>query len=140
MLRIKETLRQAIIDHALKDAPIEACGVIAGKNFCGNDTDRLIKMDNMAEEWGTSFEFDPHQQLAVWNDMETRREVPVVIYHSHTKHRAQPSNRDVDGAVLRQTHHVIVSTLDRESPEFRSFVLQNGNLIEESIEVLEWKQ
>lgn len=137
MLQIKATMVQAIIDHALSDAPIEACGLILGPVQDGNVKDRLIRMDNIAEEWGTSFEFDPRQQMAVWNDMESRGEVPVAVYHSHTKHSAQPSSRDADGAVLPKAHYIIVSTLDKDTPDFRSYVKQNNQLIEETIEVIE---
>lgn len=136
MLRIKASTRQAIIDLAITDAPIEVCGLILGETYCGSSNDRLIQMDNIAEEWGTSFEFDPEQQLAVWNDMESRGEVPVAIYHSHTKHSAQPSNRDEDGAVLSATHYIIVSVLDSDNPVFKSYAKRGGRLIEEEIEVI----
>lgn len=134
MLWIKTSTKQAIIDHALEDSPIEACGVIAGKIYTGGADDRLIKMDNVAEEWGTSFQFDPDQQIGIWNDMESRGELPVAIYHSHTKHRAVPSDRDQKGAWMNRSHHIIVSTLDRDNPEFKSFVLVDGCLIQEEIE------
>jgi proteasome lid subunit RPN8/RPN11 len=137
MLRIRQDLKQAIIDHAMEDAPIEACGIIAGKDYCGNSADRLIKMDNIAEDWEVGFAFDPQQQLAIWNDLEDRGEVPTVIYHSHTKHSARPSNRDADGAILKQTHYVIVSTVNAlPFPDFRSFTIRNGELLEERVEII----
>lgn len=136
MLKIRAVLKQAIIDHALSDAPIEACGVIVGNMFTGGVRDRLIKMDNIAEEWGTSFQFDPNAQLALWNDMEWRSEVLVAVYHSHTRHDAYPSERDVAGALWPDTHYIIVSVKEPTAPVFKSYFLNNGDLVPEPIEEL----
>jgi proteasome lid subunit RPN8/RPN11 len=138
MFHIKLSYKQAIIDHALANKPIEVCGVIAGATYSGQQSDRLIRMDNVAEEWGTSFEFDPHQQIGVWQDAELRGEVIVAIYHSHTKHDARPSTRDIAGAAAVDplTRHIIVSVRDEE-PDFRVWLINNGEVSEQKVEVIE---
>lgn len=119
---------QAIIDHALSVAPIEACGIIAGFSYAGSNRDRLIRMNNVAVEWGTNFEFEPSQQVSVWQDIEWRDEVVVAIYHSHTRHPAVPSQRDIAGAdaVDPFTRHIIVSVVDPEDPEIAVFQIKDG--------------
>lgn len=136
MLKIKLAFKQAIIEQAREDRPLEACGVIVGKAYGGGADDRLIKMDNIAEEWGTSFQFDPDAQLALWNDMEWRNEVLVAVYHSHTRHDAYPSERDIAGALWPGTHYIIVSVKEPTAPVFKSYFLNNGDLVPEPIEEL----
>lgn len=127
--------REAIIDHALSQKPIEACGIIAAKFWYGGPTSRLVRMENHAEEWGTSFEFEPEQQLAVWNDLEQRNEVVAAVYHSHTKHPAWPSERDIAGAraIDSLTTHLIVS-VQYERPVLRGFFVSGLGINEIHIE------
>lgn len=129
--------KQAILDHALSQDPIEACGIIAGSRSATTPIgqDRLIRMNNVAEEWGTAFEFDPEQQLAVWNDIEERNEVVLAVYHSHTKHPAYPSVRDIAGApaVSSRAVHIIVSVMSGLI-ETRAFYIENGEVTEVELE------
>jgi [CysO sulfur-carrier protein]-S-L-cysteine hydrolase len=82
VLRIDRSLIDAIVGHARRDHPDEACGVVAGP--AGSDVpSRHIPMDNAARSM-TFYEFDSMEQLRVWREMDDRDEEPVVIYHSHT--------------------------------------------------------
>lgn len=136
--QLKRSHRQAIIDQALANKPIEICGVIAGMSWHGGSQARLIQMDNVADEWGIRFEFDEAQQIGVWNDIERRNEVPAAIYHSHTKHDAFPSKYDIAGAaaVDFRTHHIIVS-VHGDTPELRAFLIVLGHVKLIEIEVIE---
>lgn len=79
---VRADLVDAILAHARRDHPDEACGVLAGPQ--GSDRPhRHILMTN-AERSPTFYRFDSGEQLAVWQEMEGAGEVPVVIYHSHT--------------------------------------------------------
>lgn len=130
MFQIRRIHKQAIIDHAQSFKPIEACGLLAAATYGGNAQSRLIRMNNVAEEWGDSFEFEPEQQLAVWNDLEERGEVVAAIYHSHTKHSAYPSARDIAGAraVDPRTVHIVVSVMS-EITETRAFSISPGGTV-----------
>ena len=73
--------------------PDEACGVIAGPE--GSDRpERFIPMLNAARS-PTFYEFDSGDLLRLYRDMDSRDEVPVVIYHSHTATEAYPSRTDI---------------------------------------------
>ena len=96
MLEIRRDLVDAIVAHARRDHPDEACGVIAGPE--GSDRpERLIEMAN-AERSPTFYRFDSMEQLKVWREMDARDEEPVVIYHSHTATEAYPSRTDISYA------------------------------------------
>ncbi len=92
MLVIRADLVNAMVAHARRDHPDEACGVLAGPE--GSDRpERHIPMTN-AERSPTFYRLDSGEQLKVWRAMEDADEVPVVIYHSHTATEAYPSRTD----------------------------------------------
>src|SRR3712207_3192115 len=96
VLTIDAAILAAIVAHARRDHPDEACGVVAGA--VGTDVpSRHIPMDNAARSM-TFYEFDSMEQLRVWREMDDLDEEPVVIYHSHTASEAYPSRTDISFA------------------------------------------
>ena len=133
VLRIDRALVAAMVAHARRDHPDEACGVIAGP--AGSDTPvRLVEMVN-AERSPTFYRFDSAEQLAVWRAMDDADEEPVVIYHSHTATEAYPSRTDVKFAGEPGAHYVLVSTRDPELAEVRSYRIVDGEITEEPVEL-----
>ena len=134
MLVITQDLVDAIVAHARRDHPDEACGVIAGPARSGQP-ERFIPMTN-AERSPTFYRFDSMEQLHVWREMEDRHEKPVVIYHSHTATEAYPSRTDISLAAEPDAHYVLVSTRDPDSAEVRSFRILDGQVDEEEVRVV----
>jgi proteasome lid subunit RPN8/RPN11 len=134
VLELRQDLYDAIVAHARRDHPDEACGVIAGP--AGSDRpERFIAMDN-AERSPTFYRFDAMEQFRVWKEMDERDEEPVVIYHSHTATEAYPSRTDISLASEPGAHYVLVSTRDPETVELRSFRIVDGEVTEEPVEIL----
>ena len=143
MLTLDQEIYDAIVAHAKKDHPDEACGVVAGPE--GSDRpERFLPMVNAARS-PTFYEFDPVDLLELYKDMEAREEEPVVIYHSHTATEAYPSRTDISYASEPEAHYVLVSTrhhgeqtgLAGDEVEFRSFRIVDGAVTEEDVEVIE---
>lgn len=135
MLSIDRSLYDAIVAHARKDHPDEACGILAGP--AGSDRpERHVPMVN-AERSPTFFRFDPQEQLAVWRELDDRDEEPVVIYHSHTSTEAYPSRTDISLAAEPDAHYVLVSTREPDTEEFRSYRIVDGEVTEEEVRVVE---
>lgn len=135
MLEIRRDLVDAIVAHARRDHPDEACGVIAGPE--GSDRpERLIEMAN-AERSPTFYRFDSMEQLKVWREMDARDEEPVVIYHSHTATEAYPSRTDISYASEPNAHYVLVSTRHPSEHEVRSYRVVDGVVTEEPVNVVE---
>ncbi|NEE01586.1 Mov34/MPN/PAD-1 family protein [Phytoactinopolyspora halotolerans] len=135
MLTIRRDLVDAIVAHARKDHPDEACGVIAGP--AGSDRpERFIPMLNAARS-PTFYEFDSMDLLQLYREMDDRDEEPVVIYHSHTATEAYPSRTDISYASEPHAHYVLVSTRDEHEEEFRSFRIVDGEVIEEEVKVVD---
>ncbi len=122
----------AIVAHARRDHPDEACGVVAGRD--GRAT-RVIEMAN-AERSPTFYRFEAHEQLRVWREMDDADEVPFVIYHSHTATEAHPSRTDISLASEPDAHYLLVSTRDPEETEVRSFRIVEGTVAEEPVSVV----
>ena len=135
MLTISRSLYEKIIEHARKDHPDEACGIIAGPE--GSDTPtRYIPMLNAARS-PTFYEFDSGEQFRVWREMADSDEEAVVVYHSHTATEAYPSRTDISYAGEPQAHYVLVSTRDESETEFRSYRIIDGKVTEEPVQISE---
>ncbi len=137
MLTIPQEIRDAIVAHAKRDHPDEACGVVAGPE--GSDrAERFVPMVNAAGS-PTFYEFDSTELLALYKDMDARDEEPVVIYHSHTATEAYPSRTDIGLASEPNAHYVLVSTREHgnsDGPvEFRSYRIIDGVVTEEEVTI-----
>ena len=139
MLTIAREHLDAMIAHARRDHPDEACGVIVGPE--GSDSaERLVAMTN-AERSPTFFRFDPAEQLQLYKDLDAAGEEIVVVYHSHTATEAYPSRTDISLASEPQAHYVLVSTAESAEADgpvsVRSYRILEGAVTEEDIEVTE---
>ena len=135
MLTIDNAIVEAIVAHARRDHPDEACGVVAGPVGADRPT-RHIPMDNAARSM-TFYEFDSMEHLRVWREMDDNDEEPVVIYHSHTATEAFPSRTDISFAGEPAAHYLLVSTRDPEVEEIRSFRIVDGVVTEEKVNIVD---
>jgi proteasome lid subunit RPN8/RPN11 len=138
VLTIDQATHDAIVAHARRDHPDEACGVVAGPE--GSDRpERFVPMTNAAGS-PTFYEFDSLELLALYREMDANDEVPVVIYHSHTATEAYPSRTDINLASEPHAHYVLVSTREHgnnDGPvEFRSYSIVDGRETEEEVSVV----
>ena len=126
MLTIGRDIVDAIVAHARRDHPDEACGIVAGA--IGSDQPvRHVPMDN-AERSPTFYRFDSTEQLRVWTQMDDRDEEPTEAY---------PSRTDVDIAGYPDSHYLLVSTRDPETAEIRSFRIVDRKVTEEPVRIVD---
>ena len=138
MLTIDQATYDAIVAHAKRDHPDEACGIVAGPE--GSDrAERFIEMVNAAGS-PTFYEFDSGDLLRLYREMDENDEEPVVVYHSHTATEAYPSRTDINLASEPNAHYVLVSTREfgnSDGPvEFRSYRIVDGVVTEEEVSVV----
>lgn len=125
--RLPEEMRSAIIAHAIRDAPRECCGIIAGRDGVPV---KLYETRNVAEG-NRLFEIDPAQLI----DLEFR-ELPehgseiIAIYHSHPASPAYPSATDVELAFWPDAMFLICSLADSDRPHIRGFRIRDGSIHE----------
>ena len=139
MLTIDRATYDAIIAHAKRDHPDEACGIVTGPE--GSERPELmVEMVNAAGS-PTFYEFDSTELLDLYKSMWDRDEEPVVVYHSHTATEAYPSRTDIGLASEPGAHYVLVSTREtgnNDGPvEFRSYRIIDGQVTEEDVTVVD---
>lgn len=140
MLTIDRATRDAIVAHARRDHPDEACGIVAGP--IGSDRPvRHVAMLNAAMS-PTFYEFDSGDLLRLYREMDDHDEEPVVIYHSHTATEAYPSRTDINLAGEPNAHYVLVSTrdgaeVDGTPIDLRSYRIVDGTVTEEEVSVVD---
>lgn len=135
MLVIDRATHDAIVAHARRDHPDEACGVVAGAAGTDRPT-RFVPMLNAARS-PTFYEFDSADLLQLYKEMDANDEEPVVVYHSHTATEAYPSRTDIALAQEPNAHYVLVSTRSEEQTDFRSFRIVDGEVTEEDVSVVD---
>jgi proteasome lid subunit RPN8/RPN11 len=138
VLVIDQKTYDAIVAHAKRDHPDEACGIVAGPE--GSDrAERMVEMTNAAGS-PTFYEFDSTELLDLYKQMWDNDEEPVVVYHSHTATEAYPSRTDIGLASEPNAHYVLVSTREHgnsDGPvEFRSYRIVDGEVTEEDVDVV----
>ena len=76
------------------DAPIEACGLLAGTQ---PEVQRVVPVPNVLNS-PSRYRFDPYAQLAAFDQIEQSGLEILAIYHSHPKGPPHPSPTDVNEA------------------------------------------
>lgn len=128
---ITNAQRNAIIAHAKREAPNEACGILAGKE---GRVEKVYQMSNTDKSSKTFF-MDPQEQLKVMKEIRNLGLEMAVIYHSHLESEAYPSAHDVELAYYPETSYVIVSIKDKDNPTIRSFKIVEGKISEEEVKI-----
>lgn len=127
-LILADAIRVQLIEHALADAPIEACGVLVGPAGAGYRPARHIPMVNAAAST-SRFECDTQETIDVWQAVEDAGDEVIAVYHSHPDAPAYPSVVDKRWG-RPDVLHVIVSPRDRLQAQVRAFDLSDGGCVE----------
>jgi len=130
MLRLPADHRQAMIDHAVRDLPNEACGLVAGP-LNGDVVESVYPCGN-DEASPVIYTLNPGDFLRADLDAQSQRREVVGVYHSHTHTDAYPSPTDVGKAPDPGWHYILVS-LKYDPPVVRSFRIVEGEIAEEEI-------
>ena len=132
MIKLSRSDYDRIVEHAKNEAPIEACGLIAGE-ISGED--RIIKKvyiltnTDHAEE---HFTLDPKEQLMAIKDMRAEGLVPLGNWHSHPVSPSRPSDEDKRLAFDSSASYLILSLMDDE-PVHNSFHIEGDTAYKEEL-------
>ena len=124
-MKIQLNVLAGITGHARDAAPLECCGLLAGKDDL---IDEYIRTDNVrASE--VAYQVDPVEHIAAMKSLRVRGRVILGAYHSHPRTPAVPSATDLAEAHDAALLYVIVSLRD-ERPDIRAYRLQGGTFVE----------
>jgi len=128
-LKISQKLLDEMISHANQHAPLEACGVLAGK---GNQAEKMIGVLNQAQS-PVRFVMDPYEQLRAFDWIESHNLDLVGIFHSH------PTGPEIASAtdIAEAAYEVVQVILSRKEGQWlaRGFWIENRAAREVSLEI-----
>jgi len=131
MIILKKTDRDALIEHATREFPNEACGILAGK---GGKAEKVYEMTN-TDKTAATFFMDAKEQFKVTKEIRNSGLEMIGIYHSHVASEGYPSSHDVEMAFYPEVSYVIVSLVDKDKPDIRSFKIKEGEIKEEELKI-----
>ncbi len=116
--------------HAARRAPLEACGLLAGK---GGQVELVLGVPN-AERSPVRFRMQPRAQWRAFRRIEAAGLELVGIYHSHPRGPAIPSPTDV----AETAYPVVTLIWSRVGGKWRArgFRIQAGEIVEISLQIV----
>ena len=114
-------------DHVARQVPLEACGLLAGKN---DRVEEVIFVRNRAQS-PERFVMDPYEQLNAFDWLESNGLDLLGIFHSHPNGPETLSATDVAEAAYEVVH--LVWSLHGEIWGLRGFWIENGQVFEVSL-------
>lgn len=114
-VRIPYAVARQMADHALSEAPREACGILAGSR---DQIRRTQPLRNAAEKPDAHFRFDPNEQLKALKVIDAAGLEWIGVYHSHPNAPPIPSAADIEASVDSGLLHLIVS-LESSKPKLK---------------------
>ena len=128
MLLLSRPLLDRVVAHCLDGLPLEACGLLAGREgevlevYPASNAARSARLYTV--EPGDVLRADRAARAAGWD--------LIGVWHSHTHTLAYPSQTDVEQAPDPDWHYVLVSLSDLE-PVVRSYRIIGGEVREEPL-------
>lgn len=125
-----------MLKEARRQAPNEACGLIAGT---AEDGVRIVKKVYVLENTDHSpehFSLDPKEQLTAIKDMRQNGLLPLGNWHSHPATPARPSDEDKRLAFDKNAVYFILSLSD-DTPVLNAFHIEGGESRKENFEIRE---
>jgi len=130
-LTISKKHWQEMLDHVAQQAPLEACGLLAGKN---DRVEKVILIPNQAQS-PVRFVMDPYAQLHAFDWIESNDLDLLGIFHSHPAGPETASATDVAEAAYDVIH--LIWSRNQDHWRVRGFWFENGNSAEILLQIIE---
>ena len=137
MIYLKKSDYDKIVEHAKKNLPEEACGLLGGtKNGDEKTVEKVYLLTNI-DHTNEHFSMDPKEQLAAVKDMRANGLELLGNWHSHPESPSRPSEEDKRLAYDPTVNYLILSLMDEE-PVLRACAIdKDRNVTVEEITVTE---
>lgn len=124
MLQIKKSDYQKILDHAIKELPNEACGLLAGVIEDGIKVVEEVYLLTNMDASNEHFSMDAKEQLEAIKDMRAKGYKQLGNWHSHPESPSRPSEEDKRLAHDSAADYLILSLQDRKNPVLNAFIIK----------------
>ena len=113
---LRDALRDALIEHARREYPNEACGIVVGDRPAAEGGVALRFAATRNEE-ASPLRYRIHSDDLLRLTLETddADEVFWAIVHSHVRSPARPSPTDIGAALYPDALYILVSLADAEA-------------------------
>jgi [CysO sulfur-carrier protein]-S-L-cysteine hydrolase len=128
-LTLDQTQMDGMIRHVDENAPLEACGLLAGKN------DRVVKVilvRNQAQS-PARFVMDPYEQLQAFEWIESQALELIGIFHSHPAGPETASPTDIAEAAYEVVHIILSGPTGQWRA--RGFWIESGKAVDVTLQV-----
>lgn len=122
---------QEMLEHVDRHVPLEACGLLAGKN---DEVEKVILVRNQAQS-PVRFVMEPYEQLEAFDWIESNHLNLLGIFHSHPAGPETASVTDIKEAAYEVVH--LIWSRDQGHWQARAFWIENGSVTEVSLQILE---
>lgn len=111
-----------IVEHARKNRPEEACGLIAGQDLLDGTRSitKVYLLENI-DHTNEHFTIAPKDQLKAIKDMRVQGLSPLGNWHSHPETPARPSEEDKRLANDSRASYLILSLAEPDHPVLNGF-------------------
>ena len=130
-MKMLRSILETIYSRAAEEAPLEACGYLAGKDDIITTHYQMTNVDQSE----THYSFDPEEQFRVIKSVRNSGLQIIAAYHSHPESPARPSEEDIRLAHDSSIIYVIVS-LESGKTNCGAFTIKNGLVTQEPLEVI----
>lgn len=128
---------EKMLDHARKELPNEACGLIAGiDDENGVRVVKKVYLLTNIDHSNEHFSLDPKEQLQAVKDMRANGLRPLGNWHSHPESPSRPSEEDKRLAYDSSASYMILSLMDDDNPVLNSFHVEDGESSKEDLEIV----
>lgn len=120
-----------MLDHVQQHAPLEACGLLAGKN---DRVEKVILVRNQAQS-PARFVMDPYEQLKAFDWIDSNGLDLLGIFHSHPAGPETVSVTDIEEAAYE-----VVQLIWSWTPggwQARGFWIENASTREVPLQIVE---
>lgn len=137
MITLKKADYEKMLEHAKKELPNEACGLLAGViEGADKKVEKVYLLTNI-DHSNEHFSLDPKEQLAAVKDMRANGLVPLGNWHSHPESPSRPSEEDKRLAYDSKASYMILSLMELEHPVLHSFKIEGDQAEKETLVIEE---
>ncbi|MFV8827455.1 Mov34/MPN/PAD-1 family protein [Alkalihalobacterium sp. APHAB7] len=121
IFRLKKEVYKQMVEHCKNEIPLEACGLISGKNLMG------LSCWPVPNEEKSSVRFAISEDVLkdTFNNMKKKGERLTGIFHSHPTTRAYPSFYDIKNHTYPNVVYIIISLVKKE-PVVNCFLIHKN--------------
>jgi proteasome lid subunit RPN8/RPN11 len=123
-LTIAQEQFNEMLAHVESELPLEACGLLAGKN---DQVEKVLLVRNQAQS-PERFVMDPYEQLQAFEWIDSNELTLLGIFHSHPEGPETVSATDIAEAAYEVVHIICSRVADQW--KLRGFWIENGQVTE----------